>query len=318
MILNLMVHSSIFQNHFPDFKNARVETLQLLDIHASTLEKTTKVTDGVNLGGSVTGIVGGILTIVGVGLIPVTFGASLGLTIAGVSVGVAGGATSVGSVIADITVNRRVKREKDTILQNDIEVTQKLRPSLTSLENISKQIAELFGDQQSAIPPEFLHSFRTYADLLQCVFKDMREFDPNLFRALGAAIGVAEAAANTGKAGTRGVAAGISAAAGASIGLAAAGMLLDIGMVGYLSYRIHNGSKSELAEHIREIISAFKFQTDVLQQFYDCTKPSKPRSPSKSPPIPSPQSQVAETWTTLAACSITHASVQTTDFGRLR
>ena len=109
--LNLMF--SIFQNYYPDFKRVRGKTLELLGIQASNIEQNTKVTDRVNLGGSVTSIVGGILAVVGAALTPVTFGASLGLTIAGLSVGGVGGVTSVGSVISDVKAKRAVKREKE-------------------------------------------------------------------------------------------------------------------------------------------------------------------------------------------------------------
>ena len=281
--LNLMF--SIFQNYYPDFKRVRGKTLELLGIQASNIEQNTKVTDRVNLGGSVTSIVGGILAVVGAALTPVTFGASLGLTIAGLSVGGVGGVTSVGSVISDVKVKRAVKREKEKILENDTEVTKKLQPSLSRLVEIKKKLSKWLSAQQSdkAIPPGFLQNIRIYADMLECVFNEFEKISSIKYRAIGvvgAAVGVTEAAAGVatgaGKASARGVATGISAAAGASIGLAAAGMLLDIGMVGYLSYRIHNGSKGEVAEKIREYISEFKQKMNVLQQLYNCTNPKRP------------------------------------------
>ena len=81
----------IFQNHFSRLKPARDKTMGSLDKQASTLEKSTKGTDIANLARSVAGLAAGILMLVGVVLIPVSFAAFVGLTTVAVIVAVAEG-----------------------------------------------------------------------------------------------------------------------------------------------------------------------------------------------------------------------------------
>ncbi|XP_063297730.1 apolipoprotein L6-like [Pelobates fuscus] len=93
-----------------------------------------------NIAGSSVGIVGGITTIVGLALAPVTFGASLIVTAVGIGVATAGGLTGAGASIAD-TFNIKQKCKKvDEIIK---ELTDDMNKMTKLAQEIKKLIANL-------------------------------------------------------------------------------------------------------------------------------------------------------------------------------
>lgn len=90
------------------------------------------------IGTSVSGIIGGILTVVGIALTPVTFGASLGLSIAGAAVGVGSGALQGG-----FRVHEAVKQNKSTK-----EINEKVKETHDDLCNCLKEFHELFETER--------------------------------------------------------------------------------------------------------------------------------------------------------------------------
>ncbi|CAC5364656.1 unnamed protein product [Mytilus coruscus] len=99
----------ILLNWFERAKSV-IETLEVLaeelDVHFTRISKA-------KIGGSAVGIVGSVVGIVGIALTPFTFGASLGLTIAGGAVAGIGGATVGGSLIADNVLSKKTKTKAE-------------------------------------------------------------------------------------------------------------------------------------------------------------------------------------------------------------
>jgi len=76
----------------------RTETITTLRNILEKLQQMNRDVRISRIAGASTSIIGGVVAVVGFGLIPVTFGASLALTIVGTAIGVAGGATSAGAM----------------------------------------------------------------------------------------------------------------------------------------------------------------------------------------------------------------------------
>uniref|UniRef100_A0A8C8S345 Apolipoprotein L3 n=1 Tax=Pelusios castaneus TaxID=367368 RepID=A0A8C8S345_9SAUR len=102
--------------------------------HLVDLRKIADVIDEVhrgatiaNITGGTVGIAGGITTIVGLALVPVTFGASLKVSLTGLGVSTLGGLTSAAATTTDLGVNK-VKKEA---------VKKLLEECQSELENIN-------------------------------------------------------------------------------------------------------------------------------------------------------------------------------------
>ncbi|XP_050404416.2 uncharacterized protein LOC126820457 [Patella vulgata] len=78
------------------------------------------------IAGSVAGIVGSTMTVVGVVAAPLTFGTSLIVTAVGAGIGIAGGVTGGGATIADLVISKKRKKEMDALLKKDRELLEKL------------------------------------------------------------------------------------------------------------------------------------------------------------------------------------------------
>uniref|UniRef100_A0A3Q2QQY6 Apolipoprotein L n=1 Tax=Fundulus heteroclitus TaxID=8078 RepID=A0A3Q2QQY6_FUNHE len=84
-------------------------------VKLDSMNKGAKISSVV---GSSVGAVGGVLSIVGLALIPVTAGVSLGLTIAGASMGVTSGTNSLVTTLTEIGVNYTQQKKANKAVNN--------------------------------------------------------------------------------------------------------------------------------------------------------------------------------------------------------
>ncbi|XP_071241310.1 uncharacterized protein [Salvelinus alpinus] len=98
-----------------------------------------------SVAGSSVGVAGGILSIVGLALTPVTAGVSLALTIAGVSLGVTSGVNSLATGITEMKVNSIHEKKAREVFQNFMEDVESLQESL---EDVARNIEPILGQSR--------------------------------------------------------------------------------------------------------------------------------------------------------------------------
>lgn len=92
--------------------------------------------------GALTSLVGGGLAVVGLGLIPVTFGGSLALSVVGAGIGVAGGITSVGATFANAIISKANLRDTQAIIEVDKQLCEQINKLGMELKHIAQTIQE--------------------------------------------------------------------------------------------------------------------------------------------------------------------------------
>ncbi len=107
------------------------------------LKRHRRNTNIAKVTGGATIIGGGTTAIVGIALIPGTFGASLFLVIGGVAIASAGGITAAGAGIADVVIQRSQDEVQATILIEDFEKLKPIRELVKKMRKEKKSVKEI-------------------------------------------------------------------------------------------------------------------------------------------------------------------------------
>ncbi|KAF7698493.1 apolipoprotein L4 [Silurus meridionalis] len=106
--------------------NRMLDFLSELEEAAVQLDKMKKGSNISTVAGSSVGIAGGVLSIVGLALAPVTAGASLALTLTGVGLGVTSGVNGIVTGITEMAVNKHHGQNANNIFIRFMEDVQKI------------------------------------------------------------------------------------------------------------------------------------------------------------------------------------------------
>ncbi|XP_030623940.1 apolipoprotein L4-like [Chanos chanos] len=124
-----------FTDLFNECHDTMLKCLSELEESAEKLDKMKKRASISRVTGGSVGVAGGILTIVGLALTPVTAGVSLALTLTGVSLGVTSGVNSVVTGITELAVNSRHGKNANAVSQKYMEDVWTLQDFLEQVAN---------------------------------------------------------------------------------------------------------------------------------------------------------------------------------------
>ena len=125
-----------------------LEFLNQLEENAVQLDRMNKGAKISSVAGSSVGAVGGVLSIVGLALIPFTAGVSLALTMTGVGLGVTSGVNSLVTTATEVGVNRTHQRKASEVFQSFMEDVTKLQDCL---EEVTRQTVAKMEDNNIGV-----------------------------------------------------------------------------------------------------------------------------------------------------------------------
>ncbi|KAK3513758.1 hypothetical protein QTP70_028712 [Hemibagrus guttatus] len=136
------VKAQDFIKLFSECHPRMLQFLSGLDEAADQLDKMKFGSNISTVAGSSVGITGGVLSIVGLALAPVTAGASLALTLTGVGLGVTSGVNSIVTSVTELAVNKRHGNKANSIVNSFMEDMQKVLDCLEDVAIIETPIAD--------------------------------------------------------------------------------------------------------------------------------------------------------------------------------
>ncbi|XP_023271095.1 apolipoprotein L4-like, partial [Seriola lalandi dorsalis] len=124
-----------FIREFSKRQPRMLQFLNELEESAVQLDRMNKGAKISSVAGSSVGAVGGVLSIIGLALIPVTAGVSLALTMTGVGLGITSGVNSVVTTATEVGVNVTQQKKASEVLKLFMEDVQSLQDCLEEVTN---------------------------------------------------------------------------------------------------------------------------------------------------------------------------------------
>ncbi len=252
------------QSTIEELLATREVTLKSLGTLKDSIEKSYDKSRRAKIGGSATAIGGSLLGILGFALAPVTFGASLGLGIAGGVVAAAGGVAIAGAEIGYTVKSKKKLNKINGKCENDTELMQHLHESGEKLDKLMKLLSERYRTSPDSLF-ELLHHSTTSSNVL------------NGFIHTGRIAKTATSTARALLAGTRTVWASLRPAIRVfgvvSVAIDIVFIPIDIGVLVKSAYDVHKYKKgksnSNVAEEIQKLINNLTEHRDKLKSARD-------------------------------------------------
>ncbi|XP_070837478.1 uncharacterized protein apol [Chaetodon trifascialis] len=127
---------SNFTEAFTECQPRMLQFLKDLEESAVQLDRMNKGAKISSVAGSSVGAVGGVLSIVGLALIPFTAGVSLALTMTGLGLGITSGVNSIVTTATEIGVNKTQQKRASEVFQSFMEDVQSIQDCL---EEVTKK-----------------------------------------------------------------------------------------------------------------------------------------------------------------------------------
>ncbi|XP_068606340.1 uncharacterized protein apol [Brachionichthys hirsutus] len=246
-----------FMKEFGERRFRMREFLKSLQESALQLDRMNKGAKISSVAGSSVGAVGGVLTIVGLALIPVTAGVSLGLTLAGVGMGVTSGVNGVVTAATEFGVNRSQKKKANEALKSFMEDVDVLQKCLRDVINLG------MGSVDVAVEADQL-VFKDSGLITSAVGEALQEG-----KALRNVVRVVSEVPDIGQAAAKGL---LALSKSARAGLIVANSLfigMDVFFICKDSISLHKNRKPEVSQFIRARAELWSSEMDSWEKIHD-------------------------------------------------
>ncbi|TDH03308.1 hypothetical protein EPR50_G00161620 [Perca flavescens] len=257
---------SDFIDMFSERQPRMLQFLKDLEENAVQLDRMNTGARISSVAGSSVGAVGGVLSIIGLALSPVTAGASLVLTMTGVGLGITSGVNSAVTTATEIGVNVTQQKKASEVFQSFMKDMHDLQDCLkveikegTSPIDVVVGVGKVISNAASAV--KMLKSEELIASAGKVAVQEVK--------ALRNVPRVAADIPDIGQAAVKGPLALSKSARAGLIGLNALFLGMDIFFICKDSISLAKGSKSEVSQFIRARTALWRSELDSLQKIHD-------------------------------------------------
>ncbi|XP_075873120.1 uncharacterized protein LOC142882324 [Nelusetta ayraudi] len=270
-----------FTEEFSERSPRMLQFLDDLEVTAVQLDKMSKGAKISSVAGSSVGLVGGVLSIVGLALIPFTAGVSLALTMTGFGLGITSGVNGIVTTATEIGVNKTETNKANETMKSFMENVQALQEHLeevsnreTDWENVTLRVGRILGRSVG---------IGTAIDgLVDAV---------GAFKILNTEKGAAMAASEIpeiGQAAAKGTLALSKTARAGAIALNILFIGLDAFFICKDSISLAKGALSEVSKFLRARAALWKSEMDSWQKIHDSLCQGRERSVHRNNVLESP------------------------------
>ncbi|XP_049416509.1 uncharacterized protein apol isoform X6 [Epinephelus fuscoguttatus] len=269
-------------NEFTKRQPRMLQFLKDLEENAVQLDRMNKGAKISSVVGSSVGAVGGVLSIIGLALIPVTAGVSLGLIIGGTALGITSGVNSAVTTTTELVVNHKHQKEAGKVFQRFMEDVQSLQDCLEEVSaqpaaNIPLNVQYLKVLSLLSKPVSVgrsIHSLVTDVSALQALRSEEQAMRAGLVavqegQALRNVPRVASDLPDIGQATVKGSLALSKSARAGFIALNALFLGMDIVFICKDSISLAKGSETEVSQFIRARAALWSSEMDSWQKIHD-------------------------------------------------
>ncbi|KAG7504872.1 apolipo L4 [Solea senegalensis] len=263
-----------FISEFSKRHPTMVQSLQDLEDVAVQLDRMNKGAKISSVTGSSVGAIGGVLSIVGLALIPVTAGLSLGLTATGLGLGITSGVNSAVTTATEIGVNAKQQNKAKEVFQRFMEDVQSLQGCLDDVTNetlskMEKDLIDLAEGVDGVLNNDKLNK-EVIAGVGKVVAEEGRAL-LNVPRLVSDIPDIGQAAAKGSLALSKSARAGL-------IGLNALFIGMDVFFICKDSISLAKGTETEVSQFIRARAALWRSEVEAFQRMHDSLCKGQPTS----------------------------------------
>ncbi|XP_034075539.1 uncharacterized protein apol isoform X1 [Gymnodraco acuticeps] len=269
---------SSFIDKFKERQQRMEQSLKDLEEHAVQLDRMNKGAKISSVAGSSVGAVGGVLSIVGLALIPVTAGVSLALTMTGVGMGITSGVNSAVTTATEIGVNHTYQKKAREVFESfmeDVQCLQECLEEVTERETIHIDVlgvGKVFA--KAGVIGKGIDSLVDAASAFKLLKSEELAMSAGKValqegKALRSVPRVAADIPDIGQAAVKGPLAFSKSARAGLIGLNALFLGMDIFFICKDSISLAKGSETEVSQFIRARAALWRSEVDSWQKIHD-------------------------------------------------